>query len=62
MRRCLIFFHPGKNSMLTRSIFIPPDSELIRESVCACAKLFADEEISDVQKSNRGRTKTFFNM
>ena len=30
--------------MLTRAIFIRPDSELIRESVCACAKLFVDEE------------------
>jgi hypothetical protein len=29
--------------MFTRAIFIRPDSELIRESVCACAKLFADE-------------------
>ena len=55
--RCLIFFHPGKNSMLTRSIFILPDSERIRESVCACANLFVDEEMSDVQKSNRGRAK-----
>jgi hypothetical protein len=30
--------------MLTRPIFIRPDSELIRESVYACAKLFVDEE------------------
>jgi hypothetical protein len=29
--------------MFTRTIFIRPDSELIRESVCACAKLFVDE-------------------
>jgi hypothetical protein len=42
--------------MLTRAIFIRPNSELIRESVCACAKLFVDEE--NVLKSNRGRTKT----
>jgi hypothetical protein len=42
--------------MFTRAIFIRHDSELIRESVCACAKLFADEE--NVLKSNRGRTKT----
>ena len=28
--------------MLTRPIFIQPDSELIRETVCACAKLFVD--------------------
>jgi nitrogen regulatory protein PII-like uncharacterized protein len=30
--------------MLTHPIFIRPDRELIRESVCACAKLFVDEE------------------
>jgi hypothetical protein len=31
--------------MLTRPIFIrPADSEFIRESVCACAKLLVDEE------------------
>jgi hypothetical protein len=29
--------------MFTRAIFIRPDRELIRESVCACAKLFVDE-------------------
>jgi len=29
--------------MFTRTIFIRPDSELIRESVCACANLFVDE-------------------
>ena len=34
-----------------------PDSELIRERVCARAKLFVDEE-STWHKSNRGRTKT----
>jgi hypothetical protein len=44
IRCCLIFLHPVKNSMLTRAIFIRPDSELIRESVCACAILFGDEE------------------
>jgi hypothetical protein len=43
--------------MFTRAIFIRPDSELIRESVCACAKLFVDEE-STWHKSNRGRTNT----
>jgi hypothetical protein len=43
--------------MFTRAIFIRPDSELIRESVCACAKLFVDEE-STWHKSNRGRAKT----
>jgi glycyl-tRNA synthetase beta subunit len=31
--------------MFTRAIFIRPDSELIRESICACAELFVDEEI-----------------
>jgi hypothetical protein len=46
--------------MFTRAIFIRPDSELIRESVCACAKLFFDEE-STWHKSNRGRTKTLTN-
>jgi hypothetical protein len=30
--------------MLTRPIYIRHDSELIRKSVCACAKLFVDEE------------------
>ena len=30
--------------MFTRAIFIRPDHELIQESVCACAKLFVDEE------------------
>jgi hypothetical protein len=29
--------------MFTRAIFIQPDSELIRESICPCAKLFVDE-------------------
>ena len=38
--------------MFTRAIFIWPD-ELIRESVCACAKLFVDEE-STWHKLNRG--------
>ena len=42
--------------MFIRAIFIRPDSELIRESVCACSKLFVDEE--NVHKSNRGRAKT----
>ena len=41
--RCLILLHPVKHSMFTRAIFIWPDSELIRESICACAKLFVDE-------------------
>jgi hypothetical protein len=42
--------------MFTRAIFIRSDSELIRESVCACAKLFVDEE-STWHKSNRGINK-----
>jgi hypothetical protein len=50
------FLASSKISMLTRAMFIRPDSELIRESVCACAKLFVDEE--NVLKSNRRRTKT----
>ena len=55
IRRRFIFLNPVKNPMRTRAIFIRPDSELIRESVCACAKLFVDEE-STWHKSNRGRT------
>ena len=39
--------------MFTRAIFIRPDSELIRESVYTCVKLFVDEE-STWHKSNRG--------
>ena len=57
IRHCFIFLNPVKNPMFTRAIFIRPDSELIRESVCACAKLFVDEE-STWHKSNRGRTNT----
>ena len=30
--------------MLIRAILIRPDSELIRKSICACAKLFVDDE------------------
>jgi hypothetical protein len=51
IRCCLIFLHPVKNSLLTRAIFIRPDSELIRESVCACAKLFVDEENVGLNKN-----------
>jgi hypothetical protein len=43
--------------MFTSAIFIRPDSELIRGSVCTCEKLFVDEE-STWHKSNHGRTKT----
>jgi hypothetical protein len=53
IHRCFIFLNPVKNPMFTCAIFIQPDSELIRESVCACAKLFVDEE-STWHKSNRG--------
>jgi hypothetical protein len=60
LRRCFIFLNPVKNPMFTRAIFIQSDSELIRESNCARAKLFVDEE-STWHKSNRGRTNTFFN-
>jgi hypothetical protein len=40
----LILLHPVKHSIFTRTIFVRPDSELIRESVYTCAKLFVDEE------------------
>ena len=40
----LIFLPPVKNSMLLRAIFTRPDCQLIRESVCACAKLFVDKK------------------
>ena len=53
IRRCFIVLNPVKNPMFTRAIFIRPDSELIRDSVCACAKLLVDEE-STWHKSNRG--------
>ena len=53
IRGCFIFLNPVKNPMFTRAISIRPDSELIRESVCACAKLFVGEE-STWHKSNRG--------
>jgi hypothetical protein len=43
--------------MFIRAIFIRPESELIRETVGACAKLFVYEE-STWHKSNRGRTNT----
>ena len=39
--------------MLTRTIFIRPNCEFIRESVCTCAKSFVDEE-STWHKSNHG--------
>ena len=39
--------------MLTRAIFIRPDSIFIRENVCAYAKLFVDEK-STWHKLNRG--------
>jgi hypothetical protein len=57
IRRCFIFLNPVKNPMFTREIFIQYDSELIWESVYACAKLSVDEE-STWHKSNRGRTNT----
>ena len=45
--------------MLTRAIFIRPDGELIRESVCACVNLLNCLLIEEhVLKSNRGSTKT----
>ena len=56
IRGCFIFLNPVKNPMFTRAISIRPDSELIQESVCACSKLFVDE--NTWHKSNRGRTNT----
>jgi hypothetical protein len=50
IRRCLILLHPVKYSMFTRAIFIRPDNELIRESVCTCAKLFAEGKAHDTNK------------
>ena len=35
--------HSQQIGTIRTAIFIRPDSELIRESVCACAKLFVDE-------------------
>jgi hypothetical protein len=46
------FLNPVKNPMFTCAIFIRPDSELIRESVCACAKLFFDEESTSNRVDN----------
>ena len=49
----------SKISMLTCAIFIRPDSELIRESVCTCENLFNCLLIEEHElKSNRGSTKT----
>jgi hypothetical protein len=42
--------------MFTRAIFIRPDSELIRESVCACAKLFVEENVHMAQVESRKNT------
>jgi hypothetical protein len=39
--------------MFTRALFIRPDSEFIRDSLCSCANFFVDEE-STWHKSNRG--------
>ena len=44
--------------MLTHAIFIRPDGELIRESVCACVKLFVDEKNVHMAQIESGRTKT----
>ena len=43
--------------MFTRAIFIRPDSELIRESVCACAKLLM-KKAHGTCESDRGRMNT----
>ena len=44
--------------MLTCPIFIRPDSELIRESVFACSKLFVDEENVGRAKIESWKNKT----
>jgi hypothetical protein len=44
--------------MFTRAIIIRPDSELIRESVCACAKLFVDEENVHMAQIESWKSKT----
>jgi hypothetical protein len=44
--------------MFTRAIFIRPDSELIRESVCVCVKLFVDEESTWHKFESWNLTKT----
>jgi hypothetical protein len=43
--------------MFTRAIFIRPDSELIRESVCACAKLFVDQGNVPMAQVELGKNK-----
>jgi hypothetical protein len=49
----------SKISMLTRAIFIRPDGEIIRESVCAYADLINCLLIEEhVLKLNRGNTRT----
>ena len=40
----LNFLTSRKEFNVDTRIFIRPDSEFIRESVCACAKLIVDEE------------------
>ena len=48
--------------MLTRAIFIRPNGELIRESVCACANLLNCLLIEEhTLKSNCGSTNTLTN-
>jgi hypothetical protein len=45
--------------MYTHAIFIRPDSELIRESVCACAKLFVDEGNVHMAQVESWKNKNF---
>ena len=52
------FLASSKVSMFTRAIFMRPDSELIRKSVCACANCLLMTTMCIWHKSNRGRTKT----
>jgi hypothetical protein len=44
--------------MLTRAIFIRPDSELIRKSVWACINLFVDEEKVHMAQTESWKNQT----
>jgi hypothetical protein len=44
--------------MFTRAIFVRHGSELIRESVCVCAKLFVDEENVHMEQIEWWNNKT----
>jgi hypothetical protein len=53
------FLASSKVSMFTRAIFIRSDSEHILESICACAKLFADEENVHMAQIESWKNKNF---